>query len=153
MDLLVRDKADLTLEQVESCLKGKLKSKGPELFRAKYFSLRSRLGPKKAIMAIAHRLLKALFHVILTVSDTGQTKPDPSLYETIVSRLGCAMRECLMVGDNPGIDLDPARKLGMQTLLVQHVSDIYRMEAWIRAAATTRQRETGTASRAVSKCP
>ncbi len=33
-------------------------------FRAKYFSLRARLGPKKAIMAIAHRLLKAIYHVV-----------------------------------------------------------------------------------------
>jgi len=33
-------------------------------FRAKFFSLRSRLGPKKAIMAIAHRILKAIYHVI-----------------------------------------------------------------------------------------
>lgn len=33
-------------------------------YRAEFFSLRSRLGPKKAIMAIAHRLLKALYHVI-----------------------------------------------------------------------------------------
>jgi transposase len=33
-------------------------------YRAKYFSLRSRLGPRKAIMAIAHRILKAIFHVV-----------------------------------------------------------------------------------------
>jgi transposase len=33
-------------------------------YRAKYFSLRSRLGPKKAITAIAHRILKAVFHII-----------------------------------------------------------------------------------------
>jgi transposase len=33
-------------------------------FRAKFFSLRSRLGPKKAIMAIAHRILKAIYHVM-----------------------------------------------------------------------------------------
>jgi len=33
-------------------------------YRAKFFSLRSRLGPKKAIMAIAHRILKAIYHVI-----------------------------------------------------------------------------------------
>lgn len=33
-------------------------------FRAKYFSLRGRLGPKKAIMAIAHRLLKGIYHVV-----------------------------------------------------------------------------------------
>jgi len=33
-------------------------------YRAKFFSLRSRLGPKKAIMAVAHRILKAIYHVI-----------------------------------------------------------------------------------------
>ena len=33
-------------------------------FRAKYFRLRARLGPKKAIMAIAHRLLKGIYHVV-----------------------------------------------------------------------------------------
>jgi transposase len=44
-------------------------------FRSKYFSLRSRLGPKKAIMAIAHRILKALYHIIKhgdTFKDLGE---------------------------------------------------------------------------------
>jgi len=42
---------------------GAVKKKGT-YFRSKYFSLRSRLGPKKAIMAIAHRILKALYYII-----------------------------------------------------------------------------------------
>ncbi len=42
---------------------GAVKVKG-SYFRSKYFSLRSRLGPKKAIMAIAHRILKALYYII-----------------------------------------------------------------------------------------
>jgi transposase len=42
---------------------GAVRTKG-SYFRAKFFSLRSRLGPKKAIMAIAHRILKAIYHVI-----------------------------------------------------------------------------------------
>jgi transposase len=33
-------------------------------YRDKYFRLRARLGPKKAIVAIAHRIAKALFHII-----------------------------------------------------------------------------------------
>lgn len=33
-------------------------------FRAKYYALRARLGPKKAIVAVAHRILKAIYHVI-----------------------------------------------------------------------------------------
>lgn len=40
-----------------------VKTKG-SYYRAKYFSIRARLGAKKAILAIAHRLLKALFHII-----------------------------------------------------------------------------------------
>ena len=42
---------------------GAVKTKGSYL-RSKYFSLKSRLGPKKAIMAIAHRILKALYYII-----------------------------------------------------------------------------------------
>jgi len=33
-------------------------------FKAKYYALRARLGPKKAIVAVAHRILKAVYHVI-----------------------------------------------------------------------------------------
>jgi transposase len=42
---------------------GAVKKKSSYL-RSKYFSLKSRLGPKKAIMAIAHRILKALYYII-----------------------------------------------------------------------------------------
>ena len=42
---------------------GAVKKKATYL-RSKYFSLKSRLGPKKAIMAIAHRILKALYYII-----------------------------------------------------------------------------------------
>jgi transposase len=33
-------------------------------YRDKYFRLKARLGPKKAIVAVAHRITKALFHII-----------------------------------------------------------------------------------------
>jgi len=33
-------------------------------YREKYYRLRSRLGPKKAITAIAHRITKAVYHII-----------------------------------------------------------------------------------------
>ena len=40
-----------------------IKKKG-SYYRAKYYALRARLGPKKAIVAVAHRILKAIYHVI-----------------------------------------------------------------------------------------
>lgn len=40
-----------------------IKKKG-SYYREKYYRLRSRVGPKKAIVAIAHRLLKAIYFII-----------------------------------------------------------------------------------------
>ena len=40
-----------------------IKAKG-SYYRAKYYVLKARLGPKKAIIAVAHRILKAIYHVI-----------------------------------------------------------------------------------------
>ena len=40
-----------------------IKKKG-SYYRAKYYALKARLGPKKAIVAVAHRILKAIYHVI-----------------------------------------------------------------------------------------
>ena len=33
-------------------------------YKAKYYALKSRMGPNKAIMAIAHKILKAVYHVM-----------------------------------------------------------------------------------------
>ena len=44
-------------------------------YRAKYYSLKARLGPKKAIVAVANRMLKGIFHVIkngVRFEDTGE---------------------------------------------------------------------------------
>ena len=38
--------------------------KNGSYYRAKYYSLRARMGPKKAIVAVANRLLKRVHHVI-----------------------------------------------------------------------------------------
>jgi hypothetical protein len=40
-----------------------IKKKG-SYYKAKYYALKARLGPKKAIIAIAHRILKALYHIL-----------------------------------------------------------------------------------------
>jgi transposase len=40
-----------------------IKKKG-SYFKSKYYALKARLGPKKAIVAVAHRLLVAIYHVI-----------------------------------------------------------------------------------------
>ena len=42
---------------------GAIKKKG-SYYREKYYGLRARKGAKKAIVAVAHRILKAVFHVL-----------------------------------------------------------------------------------------
>lgn len=42
---------------------GAIKKKG-SYYREKYYSLRARKGSRKAIVAVAHRILKAVFHVL-----------------------------------------------------------------------------------------
>jgi len=46
---------------------GAVKKKG-SYYREKYYSLRTRKGSKKAIVAIAHRILKAVFHILKYVT-------------------------------------------------------------------------------------
>jgi putative hydrolase of the HAD superfamily len=45
----------------------------------------------------------------------GLRKPDQRLFERAADRLGCAVSECLFVGDNPLADIDSAGRSGMQT--------------------------------------
>ncbi len=48
------------------------------------------------------------------------TKPQPAYYAEILGQLGRKPHEVVMVGNDPGLDLDPARALSMR---VYHLSD------------------------------
>jgi HAD superfamily hydrolase (TIGR01549 family) len=91
----------------------------------------------------------SFFKSILTVSETGKTKPDPALCFTMARLLDAPPEACLAVGDEEGIDLIPARAIGMRTYHVHHVSDIHRLRELLPARivtlnvpVTSRQQET-----------
>ncbi|MCX5823776.1 MAG: HAD family hydrolase [Deltaproteobacteria bacterium] len=67
------------------------------------------------------------FQAILTVSETGKTKPDRTLCSTMACLLDVLPEKCLVIGDEDGIDLIPARATGMKTYHVRHVSDVHRL--------------------------
>jgi putative hydrolase of the HAD superfamily len=48
----------------------------------------------------------------------GRRKPDPSIFEAALARLGVAPAEAAMVGDSPADDVEGARSLGMRALLL-----------------------------------
>jgi HAD superfamily hydrolase (TIGR01549 family) len=67
------------------------------------------------------------FQVILTVSETGKVKPDRTLCSTMACLLDVPPEKCLVIGDEEGIDLIPARETGMKTCHVRQVSDVHRL--------------------------
>ena len=67
------------------------------------------------------------FQAILTVSETGKTKPDRTLCSTMACRLDVLPEKCLVIGDEESIDLVPARAAGMKTYHVRRVSDVHRL--------------------------
>ena len=58
-----------------------------------------------------------LFDVIIESSKEGVRKPDPEIYRIALSRLGVSADACVFL-DDLGINLKPARAMGMQTIKV-----------------------------------
>jgi len=63
------------------------------------------------------RLHKHVLEVI-TPEDCGHWKPRPQIFLAALARLKLEPHECLMIGDDPVRDIQPALALGMQTFLV-----------------------------------
>jgi putative hydrolase of the HAD superfamily len=59
----------------------------------------------------------ALFHVVIESSKAGVRKPDPQIYEMACAELGAEPSETVFL-DDLGINLKPARAMGMQTIKV-----------------------------------
>lgn len=59
----------------------------------------------------------ALFEHVIESSEVGIRKPDPRIYELACERLGVAPEKTVYL-DDLGINLKPARALGMQTIKV-----------------------------------
>jgi putative hydrolase of the HAD superfamily len=76
-----------------------------------------------ASKALAEKVLGALgvppeiFNVLVTCDDA-EPKPMPEGYLKIVKALGLRPNEILYVGDRWGVELEPAKRLGMRTALV-----------------------------------
>ncbi|MEN8243583.1 MAG: HAD-IA family hydrolase [Thermodesulfobacteriota bacterium] len=61
--------------------------------------------------------IMGLFDVIIESSVEGVRKPDPEIYRIALSRLAVNAEECIFL-DDLGINLKPARAMGMQTIKV-----------------------------------
>ena len=57
--------------------------------------------------------------IVISGDDTKETKPSPEPFLYILDRLQVTPQDVLMVGDKPEVDLEGARALGMETLLLE----------------------------------
>jgi putative hydrolase of the HAD superfamily len=62
------------------------------------------------------------FDVVVESAVEGLRKPDPRIYELVCDRLGVAPGETVFL-DDLGVNLKPARELGMTTIKVEHPVD------------------------------
>ena len=64
-----------------------------------------------------HEEVLAMFDVIVASADVGVRKPDPRFYQLACEQLGVEPERCVFL-DDLGINLKPARQLGMTTIKV-----------------------------------
>jgi len=64
----------------------------------------------------------ALFHHVLESAKVGIRKPDPAIYRLMCEALGIEPREAVFL-DDLGINLKPARAMGMHTIKVRDPDD------------------------------
>jgi putative hydrolase of the HAD superfamily len=58
---------------------------------------------------------------MVTPADCGHWKPAPQIFHAALALLGARAEQCLMVGDDPVRDIEPATRLGMPSVLVEGV--------------------------------
>lgn len=69
---------------------------------------------------------KDLFMMFDSVSlscDVGLLKPDPEIFKLIVNRLGVKPEEAIMIGDNLKDDVEGAKSIGMEAILIKRELD------------------------------
>jgi putative hydrolase of the HAD superfamily len=59
----------------------------------------------------------ALFHHVIESSKAGLRKPDPAIYRLMTDALGVAPEQAVFL-DDLGVNLKPARAMGMRTIKV-----------------------------------
>jgi putative hydrolase of the HAD superfamily len=61
--------------------------------------------------------IMGLFHHVIESAKAGVRKPDPRIYRMMAEVLGVEPRACVYL-DDLGINLKPAREMGMRTIKV-----------------------------------
>ena len=108
---------------VLACLAGDLRPRMIDAVRRCHERLRTALitnnvldmAPQHGPSMLDH--VEDIFHVIIESSKIGIRKPDPRIYELCCEQLGVPPESCVFL-DDLGVNLKPARAMGMTTIKV-----------------------------------
>jgi len=70
-------------------------------------------------------ILSFLEGALISLDDGLQIKPDGDLYWLISQKTNISLRNSVVIGNSPSLDLGPAKVLGMRTKLIRNQLDLY----------------------------
>jgi putative hydrolase of the HAD superfamily len=92
--------------------------------------------------------LRGVFRHRVNAAQAGASKPDPAVFERALRLAGCTPAECLHVGDEPRLDVEAARNLGIASVWVNRhhrpwpeelapplltVTDLHQLADWLES--------------------
>lgn len=95
--------------------------------------------------------LRGLFHYALTAADVGARKPDPALFVRALEWSGTPPAQALHLGDDPYLDVEAARRLGMRAVWVNRADKAWPDELEPPAAEVTQLTGLGRWMEAVER--
>ncbi|MCK4235654.1 MAG: HAD-IA family hydrolase [Candidatus Krumholzibacteria bacterium] len=75
---------------------------------------------QEAWLRLCYLQLHHMFDLVLAYEDTGEYKPSPAPFRTVLDKLGIEPEEALMVGDWPERDIAGASELGIRTVFAAY---------------------------------
>ena len=75
---------------------------------------------REAWLRLCYLQLHHMFDIVIAHEDTGEYKPSPVPFLTVLERLGMEPREALMVGDWPERDIAGATRVGIKTVFAKY---------------------------------
>lgn len=90
--------------------------------------------------------LGELFDELVLSCEVGYAKPDPEIFLEVTQRLNLHAEDCLMVGDNPDLDVQPAIDIGMPVVQIDRHGDMKKVVPNVPVIRALRQLYTGNAA-------
>jgi len=87
---------------------------------------------EKALTRLKAMEITNFFDVIITYDESKVKKPEELPFRLAMEKIGVKPEETLFVGDSFRRDIEPAKKIGMQTLLIKKYQDLKKIKNLVK---------------------